>query len=193
MSTANEREVLAFVSAQAWERWLAKQHARSAGCWLRVLKKSSGKASVTYAEALDAALCYGWIDGQKKSCDDASWLQKFTPRRPRSVWSKINTRRAQRLIKAGKMKPAGLQAIEDAKRDGRWKRAYDSPSVATLPEDFVRELRKNKRATAFFQTLNRRNTYAIVYRLQSAKKPETRAKRMSALLAMLAKGEKLYP
>lgn len=193
MNAASELDVRSFVSALAWEKWLGKNHATSAGCRLRIFKKSSGKASVTYAEALDTALCYGWIDGQKKSYDELSWLQKFTPRRPRSVWSKKNTQHAERLIGAGNMKPAGLKEIEAAKRDGRWKSAYDSPSVATLPEDFLHELGRNKRAKAFFQTLNKRNTYAIAYRLQSAKKPETRARRMQALLAMLARGEKLYP
>lgn len=193
MSTATNVNLVSCASDAEWERWLARYHAQSAGCWLRIFKKDSGRASVAYTKALDAALCYGWIDGQKKRHDKLSWLQKFTPRRPKSVWSKINTLRAERLIKAGKMRPAGLKAIEAAKRDGRWRSAYDSPGAAVLPEDFLRELAKNKTATAFFATLNKRNTYAITFRLQSARKPATRERRMKAILAMLAKGEKLYP
>ncbi len=158
-----------------------------------MFKKGSGKAGITYDEALDVALCYGWIDSQGKGIDDVSYAQRFTPRRARSVWSKRNTEHIERLTKAGRMRPAGLKAVEAAKRDGRWQRAYDSPSAATAPHDFLKALAKNKRAESFYTTLNRRNTYAIAYRLQNAKKPETREKRIKAIIAMLAKGEKFYP
>jgi len=185
--------LMRFKSSADYRRWLAKNHARSNGIWVRIHKKGSGEISVAYAEALDQSLCYGWIDGQKQKYDEQSWLQKFTPRRPRSGWSKINTQHAERLIKSRKMAAAGLKAVEAAKHDGRWKAAYDSPSNATLPDDFLRELNKHKKAEAFFERLNKANTYAIVYRLQTAKKPETRAKRMKLILAMLARGEKFHP
>lgn len=188
-----DQPIIAFESPHEWEAWLSKNHNISQGIWLRLFKKASQQKSITYAEALDGALCYGWIDGQKKSYDAESWIQKFTPRRKRSVWSKRNTEHISRLMKYGKMKPAGLQAVAAAKADGRWENAYDASSNATLPEDFLKELNKDKKAKAFYETLNRTNTYAIIYRLQSAKKPETRARRMKEFLAMLAKGEKLYP
>jgi uncharacterized protein YdeI (YjbR/CyaY-like superfamily) len=183
-------DVLSLRSAKDWEVWLKLNHTRSSCVWLRISKKGSAEKSLTYAEALDAALCYGWIDGQKKGYDESSWLQKFTPRRPGSSWSKKNTEHAERLIKAGKMKSAGLAETEAAKKDGRWKAAYDSPSNATIPEDFLKALRKNKKAEAFFNTLNKTNLYSIAYRLQTAKTPETREKRMKAILEMMAKGEK---
>ena len=149
--------------------------------------------SITYPEALDEALCYGWIDGQVKKHDSDSFLRKFTPRRKRSIWSKINVGHALRLIKAGRMKPGGLKEVEDAKRDGRWTDAYDSPSRSTLPEDFVEALSKNKKARAFFETLNKANRYAITWRLQTARTPETRERRLKAILAMLAKREAFHP
>jgi len=161
--------------------------------WLRIFKKDSGEKTVTYAEALDQALCYGWIDGQKKTHDGLSWIQKFTPRRPKSSWSKLNTEHAERLIKAGSMTQAGLARIEAAKADGRWQTAYDSPRNAAPPEDFLVALRKNKKAKSFFETLNRINVYSIVYRLQTAKKPETRKKRMKLILEMMERGEKFHP
>jgi uncharacterized protein YdeI (YjbR/CyaY-like superfamily) len=148
---------------------------------------------VSYAEALDAALCFGWIDSQKQAHDKSSWLQKFGPRKARSGWSKINTRHAERLRKAGRLKPAGLKEIQAAKRDGRWKRAYDSSSAASAPMDFLAALENNKKAKAFFKTLEKRNSYAIVYRLQTAKKSETRAARMRTIIEMLAKGKKFHP
>ena len=148
---------------------------------------------MTCAEALDEALCYGWIDGQKQADDRSSWLQWFGPRKAGSGWSKINTEHAQRLIKAGKMKSAGLKEVEAAKRDGRWKRAYESSARAKAPKDFLRALARNPKAKAFFETLEKRNSYAIIYRLQTAKKPETRAKRMQIILEMLARGEKFHP
>ena len=182
----------AFKSPAAFRDWLDTNHNKSTGLWMRIFKKTSGKTSVTYREALDEALCYGWIDGQKKTHDEHSWLQKFTPRRTKSGWSKINTQHAERLIKAGQMQPAGLAAVEAARADGRWQTAYDSPRNATVPEDFLKALSKNKKARAFFETLNKANVYAIVYRLQTAKKPETREKRMATILAMMAKGEKFH-
>lgn len=148
---------------------------------------------MTYAEALDEALCYGWIDGQLKKHDAHSFLRKFTPRRKRSIWSKINVGHATRLIDAGRMKPAGLKEIEDAKLDGRWQDAYDSPARSTLPEDFVEALSKNKKARTFFETLNKANRYAITWRLQTARTPETRQRRLKAILAMLAKREAFHP
>jgi uncharacterized protein YdeI (YjbR/CyaY-like superfamily) len=193
MPSRIEAPILPFESPRAWETWLAKHHAESPGIWLRIYKKGSGTASATYVEALDVALCYGWIDGQKQRGDESSWLQRFCPRRPGSGWSRINTLNAERLIKAGRMKPAGLKQVEAARKDGRWQRAYASPGAAQAPEDFLKELAKNKKAQAFFGGLNKANTYAIVYRLQTAKKPETRARRMQAILAMLARGERFHP
>lgn len=186
-------EILAFKSPVDWEKWLAKNHAASKGLWLKIHKKGSGKSTVSYPQALEGALCYGWIDGQKNGHDAESWLQKFTPRRPRSPWSKINTGHAERLIKAGKMKPAGLREVESAKKDGRWKSAYHSQSTATYPADFLKEVGKDKKAKAFLETLNSANRYAIIYRLRTAKKAETREKRMKQFVAMLAKGELLHP
>jgi len=192
MATTNQGHILAFDSPRTWEAWLAKHHAASSGIWLRIYKKASGKASVTYTEALDAALCYGWIDSQKRPKDALSWLQRFGPRRAKSGWSRINTLNAERLIKAGRMKPAGLKEVVAAKEDGRWQRAYDSPGAAVIPADFLKELSKNRKAQSFFEGLNKANTYAIAYRLQTAKRPETRQKRMLFILAMLARGEKFH-
>jgi uncharacterized protein YdeI (YjbR/CyaY-like superfamily) len=184
--------ILPFESAKAWDAWIAKNHSGSEGVWLQIFKKDSGKRTVTYDEALDSALCYGWIDGQKQSYNKESFLQKFTPRRPKSVWSKRNQDHVARLIKSKRMKPAGLKAIAAAKKDGRWEQAYDSPRNMTIPEDFLKELSKNKQAKEFFGTLNKANLYAIAWRLQTAKKPETRERRKQAILAMLAKGEKFH-
>ncbi|MGB6483816.1 MAG: YdeI/OmpD-associated family protein [Candidatus Acidiferrales bacterium] len=186
------REIICFPSADKWEHWLDKHHTTSNGIWLRFFKKDSGVASVTHAEALDEALCYGWIDGQALKYDAKSWLQKFTPRRSKSIWSKRNIGHVARLSKAKKMKPAGLAELEAAKADGRLARAYDSPSTMQIPREFLAQLAKSKKAHAFFKTLNRANTYAIAWRLQTAKKPETREKRMKAILDMLAKGEAFH-
>lgn len=193
MTTAFDTSIISFNIAREWQKWLAKNYARSAGIWLCIAKKNSDKPSVNYAQALDEALCYGWIDSQKRAYDKSSWLQRFSPRKAGSDWSEINTKHAKRLTKAGRMKSAGLKEIESAKRDGRWKRAYASPSSARPPVDFLKELEKNKKAKAFFETLEKRNRYAIIYRLQAAKKAETRVKRMKTILAMLVKGEKFYP
>lgn len=184
------KDVLSPGSAKAWDAWLKANHAGSAGVWLQIQKKDAAGPSPTYAEALDVALCHGWIDGQKRGHDENSWLQMFTPRRPRSAWSKKNTEHAERLIQAGKMKKAGLAEVEAAKKDGRWTAAYEPPSRASIPEDFLKALRKNKKAEAFFKSLNKTNLYSIAYRLQTAKTPETREKRMKVILEMMAKGEK---
>jgi uncharacterized protein YdeI (YjbR/CyaY-like superfamily) len=189
----NDLPVILFEQPKDWADWLDKQHGSAAGLWLRLAKKDSGIQSVTYQEALEVALCYGWIDGQKKSYDESSWLQKFTPRGAKSIWSKINREKAEKLIESGQMKPAGLKAVEAAKQDGRWEAAYDSFSSATVPDDFQAELDKNGEAKAFFDTLNRQNRYAILFRIQTAKKAETRAKRIRQFIEMLEKKEKLYP
>ena len=184
--------IKAFSSLKAWETWLATNHAKSDSLWLRIFKKDSGKKTITYDEALDVALCYGWIDGQKNKYDTDSWLQKFTPRRAKSVWSKRNREHVARLITEKRMKPSGLNEVKAAKADGRWEQAYDSPSQMKIPEDFLQALAKNKKAEAFFKTLNKANTYAIAWRLQTAKKAETREKRMKLLLEMMSEGKKLH-
>jgi uncharacterized protein YdeI (YjbR/CyaY-like superfamily) len=186
-------QTLRFKTAADFRNWLGENYASTDGIWLRIFKKDSDEKSITYAESLDQALCYGWIDGQKKALDERSWLQKFTPRRPRSIWSKINTQHAERLIKAGKMAPAGMDEVEAAKADDRWKAAYSSSGNALPPEDFLRELSKNQKAETFFRTLNKANVYSIIYRLQTAKKPETREKRMKMILAMLEQGQAFHP
>lgn len=184
--------LLSFPTAQKWHAWLAKNHATSDGVRVLIFKKNSKQKSVSYHEALDEALCFGWIDGQKQAYDEGSWIQKFTPRRPKSMWSKRNKEHIARLIKEKRMKVAGLKVVEAAKKDGRWDDAYDSPKNMKVPNDFLKELKKNKKAKAFFNTLNKANLYGIAWRLQTAKKPETREKRMKTLLEMLAKGEKLH-
>ncbi len=181
-----------FTSSRDFRAWLAKNHSQSDGVLLRIYKKDIGVATVTYAEALDQALCFGWIDGQKKPYDKHSWLQKFTARRPRSGWSKNNTRHAERLIESGEMAPSGQREVNAAKADGRWKAAYDSFSSATVPDDFLKKLAQNKAAKVFFETLNKTNLYSIAYRLQTAKKPETRERRMQAIIEKLAGGEKFH-
>jgi len=181
-----------FKTPNQWRNWLAKHHAQPEGIWLRFFKKASGAKSITYAEALDEALCFGWIDGQLKKYDSESWVQKFTPRRSKSVWSKRNREHVARLIKEKRMTAAGLKAVAIAKQDGRWERAYDSPKNMQVPPDFLRALRKDKNAYAFFQTLNKANTYAIAWRLHTARKPETRERRMQALLEMLGQGKPLH-
>jgi len=192
MEPVPKPEILAFASQREWELWLGKNGRRPEGIWLRFYKKASGIPSISYEDALDGALCYGWIDGQLKPYDAHSWLRKFTPRRPKSPWSKRNIEHVQRLMKAGRMRMAGINEADAAKADGRWHKAYDPGSTMTLPEDFLERLSQNKKARAFFETLNRANTYAIGWRLQSAKRPETRETRMKEILAMLARGEKLH-
>ncbi|MDQ5818002.1 MAG: YdeI/OmpD-associated family protein [Actinomycetota bacterium] len=193
MTTKPDLPIIPFASRDAWEAWLQEQHATSEGLWLKFAKKDSGIETVTYSEAVEAALCYGWIDGQKASFDDHYWLQRFTPRRPRSKWSKINRQKATELIERGEMKPAGLREVERAKADGRWDAAYDAQSTATVPEDLRRELDKNDRAREFFATLDSANRYAILYQIQDAKRPETRARRIQKYVAMLNEQKKIYP
>lgn len=184
--------VIFFESCQEWRKWLEQNHKDLKGVWLRFYKKGTGKLSLNHDTALYEALCYGWIDGQAKGYDADSYLQKFTPRRPRGSWSKRNIEHVERLEKEGKMQPAGWKEVEAAKADGRWARAYDSPTSMVIPEDFLSELSKDKKALAFFETLNKTNTYAIVWRLQTAKRPETREKRKKNIIEMLARGEKFH-
>jgi uncharacterized protein YdeI (YjbR/CyaY-like superfamily) len=187
-----EGEVLTFKTPAAFEKWLAKNHMKSPGTWLRFFKKASKEKGVTYGEALDRALCWGWIDSQVKKYDADSYIQKFSPRGPKSVWSKRNREHVARLTKAKKMKTAGLAHVHAAKKDGRWEGAYDSPANMEMPADFLKALGKDKKAKAFFDTLNRANRYAIGWRLQTAMKPETRERRMAAILAMLSAGKKFH-
>jgi uncharacterized protein YdeI (YjbR/CyaY-like superfamily) len=185
--------IRAFASAAAWETWLKRHHRTSPGLWLRFYKKASGRRTVRYAEALDVALCHGWIDGQLAKGDALSYLHRFTPRRPRSGWSRRNTEHVARLTAAGRMGPAGLAHVAAAQADGRWAAAYDSPRHAAPPPDFLQALAPNRKARDFFATLDRRNVYAIVYRLQTAKKAETRARRIQAIVAMLAEARAFHP
>ena len=178
-----------FKDSQGWEAWLEKNHGASSGLWLRVAKKVAKLQSVTYQEALDVALCYGWIDGQKKIYDEESWLQKFTPRGPRSIWSKINRTKALGLIEQNRMRPAGHAAIERAKVKGQWEGAYDSHRTSSVPDDFEAALARSPKAKEFFATLNSANRYAILWRIQTAKKAETRTRRIEQFIEMLEKGE----
>jgi uncharacterized protein YdeI (YjbR/CyaY-like superfamily) len=182
-----------FESVEAWERWLAEHHDEPDGVWIRLARKGSGIRSVTQPEAVETALRYGWIDGQARSFDERFYLQRFTPRRARSMWSKRNREIATALIESGRMEPPGLREVERAKADGRWEAAYDAPSGATVPEDLQGALDANAQAASFFATLDGRNRYAILHRIQTAKKPETRARRIAAFVAMLAEGRTLYP
>ncbi len=192
MAQNTDLPVLPFKDKKAWSAWLAKNHAKSPGVWLKLAKKDSHVQSVTYPEALEAALCYGWIDGQKQAHDESFWLQKFTPRGPRSIWSKINREKAEALIASGEMKPSGLAAIERAKENGQWEKAYESQSRASVPDDLQAALDRNPKAKAFFATLNSVNRYAIVFRIHNAKKPETRARRIQQFVAMLERHEKIH-
>jgi uncharacterized protein YdeI (YjbR/CyaY-like superfamily) len=181
-----------FESSRQWRQWLTKYHGTSSGVWLRIFKKDSDMATISYAEALDEALCFGWIDGQKNKYDEVSWLQKFTPRRSKSMWSKRNREHVARLIKEKRMMPAGSAQVEAAKKDGRWGKAYDASSSMTVPVDFLEELKRDRDAYTFFKSLNRANTYAIAWRLHTAKKPETRERRKKQLLGMMKKRERLH-
>lgn len=192
-NAAGGEPILQLEQQKDWATWLNKNHGKSSGVWLRLAKKPSGIASISYAEAIEAALCHGWIDGQKKSDDEHYWLQKFTRRTERSIWSKINREKALKLVDAGKMKPAGLKEIERAKADGRWNAAYDSPSKATVPSDLQAALDANARAKSFFATLDGTNRYAILFRIQNVKKAETRARRIKQFVEMLEKHEKVHP
>lgn len=181
-----------FRNAQAFEAWLRQHHATSDGLWLQIAKKSAEEPSVSYAEAVEIALCWGWIDGQKKSLDDHHYLQRFTPRRARSIWSKVNVEKVAALIAAGRMQPPGLAQVEAAKADGRWAKAYDGARTATVPEDLQAALDAEPAAKAFFATINASNRYAVLWRIQTAVKPETRARRIAQLVAMLARGETVH-
>ena len=185
-------EILEFRSASQLEKWLSRNHSKSSGIWIHFFKKTSDVASVSTSDALDVALCYGWITGQAKPYDEKSWLDRFVPRRPKSIWSKINTRRAEALIKQGRMKPAGLKQVREAKEDGRWDRAYSQPSTARLPPDFVKALKKNKEAGAFFKTLNRANIYSVVFRLENSKTEERRRMKIKEIIKKFEKGEKFH-
>jgi uncharacterized protein YdeI (YjbR/CyaY-like superfamily) len=184
--------IRAFKDGKAWEAWLAKHQTATDGLWMRIARKASGTKSITYPEAVEIALCYGWIDGQKKPESETAWLQRFVPRRPRSIWSKINREKALGLIACGRMQPAGLQEIERAQQDGRWDAAYDSPKNAPIHPDFQKALDKNPRANAFFKTVNAANRYAIIWRLHTAKKAETRERLTRKFVEMLEKGETLH-
>jgi uncharacterized protein YdeI (YjbR/CyaY-like superfamily) len=181
-----------FKNQKAWEAWLTKNESASSGIWLRLGKKSASLKTVTYQEAVEVALCYGWIDGQSKGFDDESWLQRFSPRGPKSIWSKINRSKALVLIKSGRMRPGGLAAIETAKKNGQWKGAYDSHRTATPPADLQKALNKNPGAKTFFASLDSQNRYAVLFRIQTAKKADTRKKKIEKLVEMLAKHEKLH-
>ena len=189
MTTLIELPTLPFESKNEFAEWLAKNHDKSAGAWLKLAKKDAEILSVTYKEAVNVALCYGWIDGQAKSFDDKYWLVKFTPRRPKSIWSQINTKRVEQLIASGEMKPSGLKAVEAAKQDGRWDAAYASQKNISVPADFQSALSKNEKAKAFFESLTGSKRYAFLFRIETAKKAETRIKRILQFVEMLEKGE----
>ncbi len=184
--------ILGFDDAKAWHAWLAEHHASSTGLWLKLQKKVKGVAALTYAEALDEALVYGWIDGQKRALDDTAWLQRFTPRGARSIWSTINRAKAEALVASGRIKPAGLAELERAKGDGRLDAAYEGPKKMAVPEDLTAALAKNAKAKAFFATLKSANRYAVLWRIHTAKKAETRARRIETFVAMLAKHETFH-
>lgn len=191
-ATADGLPMLSFATTGAWSRWLKASHASSRGVWLKIAKKGASSASITYAQALDVALAWGWIDGQKGRLDEGWWLQRFTPRTAKSPWSKINRAKAEALIAAGSMQPQGLAEVERAKRDGRWESAYDGAASSSVPADLAAALARNARARAFFEALDGANRYAILYRIQTAKKPETRAERVERFVAMCARGETIH-
>jgi uncharacterized protein YdeI (YjbR/CyaY-like superfamily) len=183
---------LAFATQADFEAWLEEHHTTAPGIWIRIAKKASGIPTVSPAEAIDSCLCFGWIDGLRRSNDEATFLQRYTPRRARSKWSKINRARAEELVAAGRMRPAGLAEVQRAKDDGRWDAAYDSPRNIQVPEDLQRALDAEPAAAAEFAALDSTNRYAVLYRIHDAKRPETRARRIETFVAMLARGERLY-
>ena len=185
--------ILGFENQQAWEDWLSRNHSEAKGVWLRLAKQKSKIRSLTHAEALDSALCFGWIDAQKKPESAIAWLERFTPRGKQSTWSKINRQKATALVECGRMRESGLQEMLRAQQDGRWERAYDSPRNAMVPEDLQAALDKSARAKAFFATLESRNRYAILFRIQTVKKAETRARKIIEFVAMLERHEKIHP
>lgn len=192
MPTPDTKPILSFTEAILFREWLRENHSVHGGIWLRYFKKASGQPTIVHKEAVQEALCWGWIDGQARPLDEVSWLVKFTPRGPRSTWSQVNVGLVERLTAEGRMTPAGLAVVEAAKADGRWQAAYASSSTFEMPEDFMAALEKKPKALAFFESLNKTNRYAIYHRLHTAKRPETRAKRMKDFLAMLQRGEKLH-
>lgn len=192
METHKELPVLLFEKSQEWEEWLSKNYDKFSAVWIKCAKKNTGAVSISYEQSLEIALCYGWIDGLINKYDEQYYVTRFSPRKPQSVWSKTNREVAEKLVKEGKMQKSGLAAIESAKANGRWESAYDSSKTMQIPQDFLKELAKDKKAEEFFKSLNRANTYAIAWRLQTAKKPETRAKRMEKILEMLKRGEKFH-
>jgi uncharacterized protein YdeI (YjbR/CyaY-like superfamily) len=193
MDTKQDLPIIAFASQAEWEAWLAAQPATSRGLWLKIAKKDAGVDTVSYAEALESALCYGWIDGQRAAHDERFFLTRFTPRGRKSKWSQINRAKATELLRQGRMTPAGVAQVEQARQDGRWDAAYEAQSAATVPADLQRALDEHPAARAFFATLDSRNRYAILYRLQDARKPETRARRIAQYVAMLDEQKKIYP
>ncbi len=190
---ADDLPIKVFASQETWKRWLDRNHARAPGIWLKFAKKASRKRTVTYPEAVEVALCYGWIDGQTRGLDEDYHLQRFTPRRARSKWSKINREKATRLIELGRMRPAGLAEIERAKADGRWDAAYDSSSKIQPTPELLSALEANPRAKAAFEQLDRTNRYSILYGVHDAKRPETKARRIEKFVAMLSRGETPHP
>jgi uncharacterized protein YdeI (YjbR/CyaY-like superfamily) len=193
MSPSDDLPVIPFASREEFEAWLAEHHEQSPGLWVKIAKKHTGFDTVTHPEALDVAICHGWIDGQRQAHDETWFLQRFTPRKPRSRWSKVNRDKATEFISRGTMKPAGMREVERAKADGRWDAAYDGQKTATVPEDLQAALDANPAAREFFETLRGQNRYAILYRVQDAKRPETRARRIEKFVAMCARREKIHP
>ncbi len=192
MKEFTDYPMLSFKSQKEFSKWLEENHNSSNGIWIRLFKKGSDVESVTYAEAVEESLCYGWIDSLARKYDEKSYIQKFTPRRSKSMWSKVNIGHVERLTKEGQMKEAGLKEVERAKADGRWEQAYDAPSTMKIPADFVKAVNKNKKVKEFFSTLNKSNKFAIAFQLHNAKKPETRERRFKKFLEMMERGEKLY-
>jgi len=188
----NDRKIT-FANQEDWEAWLGSNGEVVTGVWLRIAKKSAEQPTLTYAKALEGAICYGWIDGQKQAESEHYWLQRFTPRTTKSIWSKINKEKAEALISAGRMRPTGFREINRAKQDGRWEAAYSSASTSTVPDDLQQALNKNPKAKQFFATLNSQNKYAILFRIQNVKRAETRARKISQFIDMLNSGEKIYP
>lgn len=188
----DSKPILAFATVEEWEAWLDAEHGRSDGVWIKFAKKGSGVESVVYAEALDVALCYGWIDSQVSRYDERHYLQKFTPRRPRSKWSQLNREKIEALARQGRLRPAGLEQVELAKADGRWEAAYASPANVEVPDDLRHALDRSPRAAEFWAGLSKSNRFAVIYQLQDAKRPETRARRLEKFLGMLERGEKLH-
>ncbi len=192
-NTKIEKPLMFFGEQQSFENWLENNYDTSPGIRLQIAKKNSGVVSVSYDEALESALCYGWVDSQKEKFDEKTWVQRFTPRGNKSIWSKVNKEKAEILINNGRMQPSGFKTIEAAKKNGQWDKAYESQSIASLPEDFAIELERNVKAKAFYDTLDRKNQYAFLFRIHNAKKQETRANRIQQFIMMLEKGEKIHP